>query len=197
MSNYTTEEKLEKFLNVTIVTGDADDFISAADEIINKLTGRKFIADESASARLFEGTDRNALLIDECIEITKVERANDSYGEDLSTIDSDDYIELPRNYSSESIPIKAIYYKNGVWPIGIEGLANHQITAKWGYSENAPDDIVFAATVLAAGMYSFNRAKGNVKSEKIGNYSVSYNGDDWGAFEQAKSIIANRTRYLL
>ena len=197
MSSYTTEAKINKFLNITMTSGDADDFISAAKEVIDKSTGRNFKADSEASERSFEGTDRNALLIDECIEVTKVERASDAYGDTLTTIDADDRISLPRNYASEGIPIRVIYYKNGVFGIGIDGVPNHQVTAKWGYSKDVPDDISFAATVLASGMYSFNRSDGNVKSEKIGNYSVVYGEDNLKAFEQAKDIIANRKRYII
>jgi len=197
MSSYTDEEKIEKFLDATITAGDADDFISAAKKVIDMLTGRNFIADDEASERFFEGTERNALIIDECIEVTKVERASDAYGDTLVTIDADDRISLPRNYASEGIPIKVIFYKNGVFAIGIDGVPNHKVTAKWGYSEEVPDDIAFAATVLAAGMYSFNRSDGNVKSEKIGNYSVVYGEDNLKAFEQAKDIIASRKRYII
>ncbi|MCK5157640.1 MAG: hypothetical protein KAR08_00665, partial [Candidatus Heimdallarchaeota archaeon] len=112
--SYTTKAKIEKFLNVTItLEADVTDFISAAKEIIDKLTGRNFVADEEASARFFEGTERNALLIDECVEVTKVERASDAYGDTLTEISVDDRISLPRNYDSKGIPINVIYYKNG------------------------------------------------------------------------------------
>lgn len=195
--SYTTEAKINKFLNITITSGDADDFISAAKKVIDMLTGRNFEADAVASERFFEGTERKALLIDECVEITKVERASDVYGETLTTIESDDYVLLPRNYLLKLIPIKAVYSKNGIWPIGVDGMANHQITAKWGYSKAVPDDISFAATVLASGMYSFNRSDGSVKSEKIGNYSVVYGESDLNAFDQAKDIIASRKRYVI
>lgn len=196
--SYTTKAKIEKFLNISITDeADVTDFISAAKEIIDKSTGRNFEAEDEASERFFEGTDRSALLIDECIEVTKVEMASDAYGDTLTTIDSDDRISLPRNYDSKGIPINVIYYKNGVFGIGIDGLANHKVTAKWGYSETAPSDIAFAATVLASGMYAFNRSDGNVKSEKIGNYSVVYGEDGWKDYEQAKDIIANRRRHII
>lgn len=195
---YTTEEKIEKFLNTSITSGDADNFIDQAEKIINNLTGRNFEADTTASTRRFIGTDKNTLLIDDCIEVTKVEKANDKWGESLTEIESDDYILVPRNYSSENIPIKGVYWKYGYFGTGGDAVENHRVTAKWGYSENAPDDIVFVATVIAAGLYSANRSVGSAKSEKIGNYSITY-GDDkkWSSFDRAKEILQSYKKYVL
>lgn len=197
MPKYTTEAQLESFLDTTITAGDADDFMDQAEAFIDSETGRNFKADTSASARRFRGTDKKLLVIDDCVEITKVEKANDHWGDSLTTISSDDYILQPRNHSAEGIPIKGIFYKHGFWGIGEGGLENHKITAKWGYSVDPPDDIVFAATILAAGLYSANRSEGGVESERIGNYQVKYANDNWGAFNRAIEILNNYKQYKI
>lgn len=191
MANYSSESKVADFLDTTIPDGDVSDFLNQADKIINKLTGRNFDADESASARWFKGSDRKVLLIDDCIEITKVEKANDKWGESLTEIDSSDYILVPRNYQSEGIPIKGVYYKHGIFGTGGDHVENHKVTAKWGYSANPPEDIVFAATVITAGLYVANRQEGSVEREKIGNYSVTY-GDEahWASFDRVKEVLS-------
>ena len=64
---------------------------------------------------------------------------------------------------------------------------------KFGYlSEEVMADIVYAATVIAAGFYQYGRSGsvGGIKSENIGEYSVSYkNENGWGDLEKAQKIL--------
>lgn len=173
---YTNEENIERYLNITIPDGDASIFIDAAQRHIENFTGKRFRADENATSRLYDGTGKRELRIDDCIEVTKVEKGNDQWGDSLTEIDASDYFTLPTNNDAYAMPIDRILLKHNHF---LQGHANHKITAKWGYSENPPDDIKFAATVLAAGMYYQNRGEnsGQIQSEKIGDYSVSYTKD--------------------
>jgi len=204
---YTTAAKIKDFLNIT--TSDTfESYILAAQKIIDNITGRNFKADTEAKERLFDGPDGGAreLLIDDCIEISKVEIGGNTWGDSFSTITaggaggylidppSEDYRE------DREIPITKIILRSRVFS---QGIQNQKITAKWGYSETPPDDISFAATVLAAGMYDFHRGggSGTVKSEKIGNYSVAYDVDggsvSFGQLEEAKSILDSYTKLWL
>ena len=203
---YTTIAKIEAYLGVTI-TDSLSIYILAAQQVIDQLTGRNFKADESATARDFDGKDGQILAIDDCIEITKVERGDNFYADSYSEIESKDdasgtdyYITLPHNNDAENLPINRVLLRNRYWTVGI---GNQRITAKWGFSETPPDDISMAATIIAAGMYNANRleGQGNVTSEKIGNYAVSFdtkNGQSkWNDFESAKSIIKSYEKILL
>jgi len=202
--NYTSEEKIEKFLNISITTGDAASFILAAQTAIERFTGRSFKADSVASARLFSGNDRQALRIDDCVQVTKVEVGNDQWGDTFTELVNTsgqipEYYLMPINYLSEyapeSDPIDKIGLRSRIW---ISGHANHKITAKWGYSVAVPDDISFAATVLAAGMYFQNRGQKNgpIKSEKIGEYQVGYSDQKgFNDFEQAMEILNSYKKY--
>ena len=199
---YTTEAKVESFLDISITTGEADDAINAAVDIIDQKTDRNFIADSSASARLFDGNGKQNLCIDECVEITKVEIGNNIYGDSFSEISAggaNGYYLLPNNYSEKGIPIDEVHVRSRYWIVGFQ---NHRITAKWGYSAAVPEAISMATTILAAGIYMYNRggASGNVKSEKIGNYSITYGADSadkWKSFERALQIIEQYRRISL
>lgn len=199
--SYTTEGKIEDYLNISITEGDASAYILATQKLIENITGRNFVADSEASARLYDGNDRQAIRIDDCVEITKVEVGNNQWGDSFTEVDNDgdtpEYYELPANYSGEELPIDKVGLRTRYW---ISGHANHRITAKWGYSEIVPDDISFAATVIASGMYYQNRGEntGAVKSEKIGQYQVSY-ADQKGMsdFEQAMAILNTYKKYEL
>lgn len=198
---YTTEEKIEAYLGgIAITTGGAANFILATQKLIEQLTNRIFKADGTAVARLYDGNDRQDLLIDDCTEITKVEVGNDMWGDTFTEILNSGinrYYALPNNYAVDEVPINKIGLRSQIW---IGGNANHRITAKWGFSTNVPDDISFAATVIAAGMYNQNRGEntGAIKSEKIGEYQVTY-ADEGGLndFKLAMQILQGYKKYLL
>ena len=198
---YTTEAKLNTFLGITIASGEADDAINGAVDIIDQYTDRNFIADSEASARYFSGDDSQYLFIDECIEVTKVELALDGYGdsyEELTEDVSNGYYALPRESGdTRRKPIDELHGRGRNW---VAGEGNHRITAKWGYSVSVPAAIATAATVLAAGIYNMMRGNGggSKKSEKIGNYQVTYQTpQEWAALDKAKQIIEQYTKYSL
>jgi hypothetical protein len=197
---YTSETKMEAFLNVSIVSGAADDAINEAVALIDQITGRNFIADNTASARYFDGSSGNELDIDECTAISKVEWSMDEWGdfrEEIAAGGSDGYYLLPNNAAARGIPIKIVKLRSRYW---IEGVANHKITAKWGFSTAVPSGIELAATILASGIYMYNRGggSGNVSSERIGNYSVTYADlQGWDALDRAKSILQSYRKFII
>ncbi len=198
---YTTEAEVGAFLdNDTYCVGDFDFVIAAASDLIEKMTGRIFIADEAATARLFNGNGGADLCIDDTIEIDTVERGLDPYGDSFETVPSTGftrYYTTPENALVKNIPITSIVLRSASWFTGIQ---NQRITAKWGYSEEAPPAIAQAAAILAGGMYMYNRggASGNVTSEKIGNYAVSYGSEQgWKAYKNALTLIAGFKKYSI
>lgn len=197
---YTTENKIAKYLGVDITAGDAIPYIESAQRYIEQSTQRRFEADTVATARLYNGSARQDLSIDPCVEVTKVEIGSNAYGDSFTEVTNEtqnNYFLLPNNYASLRRPINAIGLRNDVF---IWGHANHRITAKWGYSAVVPDDIEFVATVLSSGMYYENLGNntGAIKSEKIGNYSVSY-ADNKGVSdaEVAQEILSKYKLYSI
>jgi len=197
---YTTEAKVAAFLNTTITSGEADDAINAAVDMIDKITDRNFIAESTASVRRYNGNDSDNLLIDDCVEITEVSLGLDPYGDSTETLTADvsnGYYKVPRDFSAQSKPITELHLRGRVW---LRGLGNHAITAKWGYSVNVPSAIEFAATILAAGIYNYNRGggSGSIKSEKIGNYAVTYeNSEGWDEYNKALAALAGYKKFAL
>lgn len=187
---YTTEAKLEAFLGgLAIGTTEAEDAINQAITLIDKLTGRNFVADSTESERLFNGKGKSELLIDDAVLVSEVKLGSDYYGDSKTTLASTEYIKLPNNYSVKGLPISMLHLKNNYW---MTGLQNHSVKGKWGYSAVCPDDVSFATLALASGIYMFNRggASGGVNSESIGNYSVSYESEEgWKNYKRALSIL--------
>lgn len=198
---YATEAQVGAFLNnSTYCAGDFVFAIEAASQAIENMTGRVFIAEETATARVFNGMGGTELCIDDCVEVTLVERGLDSFGDTFETVPATGltrYFTTPQNAVAKGQPIETLVLRSNTWFTGIQ---NQRITAKWGYSVEAPPAIAQACAILAGGMYMYNRggASGNVTSEKIGNYSVSYGSDaGWKSHENAMTIIAGFKKYSL
>lgn len=178
---YTTKEKIESFLQKTI-EANLSDYILSAQAYIETATGRKFAPDGEESVRYFNGNGRMDLIIADCYEVTKLEISTDSWGDNFSVINSTDYKAIRLE---PDLPItKLISRYTGF----TKGLQNIKITAKWGWEE-IPADISFCATVLASGMYNAQINGSNLKSESIGQYSVSYGEKDWENLEKVKKIL--------
>jgi hypothetical protein len=205
LKNYTTKEDIENYILNDIDNSfddQLDSWMEGVERIIDNLTGRNFKADSTASARVFDGDGTNELLVDDCIQVTVVEVGNDDYGGNFSTVPSsgsDRFFLEPANYSVRGVPITKVSLSARAFPSGIQ---NNRITAKWGYSASVPKDINFVATVFVAGILNQQRQGGDqIKSEKIGNYQVTYNtdngADSWSDFEKAKEILNSYKKYYL
>lgn len=194
LKNYTTKAKVQTFLDETI-SDTLEDIMLAVEDYIDGYTGRNFKADESATARKYSGNGMQELNIDECIEITKVERGNNEYGdtkEEISAGGMNGYYLWPENYSEEGVPIRKVHIRGRYW---IAGWQNHQITAKWGYSETPPSAVSQAATILSACIYKHGESGGvgGVQGEKIGDYSVNFKSNEESSleseFKRAKALL--------
>jgi hypothetical protein len=193
MKGYTNKTNIEAYLGKDDGVSDAvlETYIETVENIIDGLTDRNFVADTVASARLYDGTGNDLLLVDDCVAITKVEVGLDTYGNDfqeVSATGADRYFVRPNNYSVNSVPITSIELSARDWPAGRQ---NNRVTAKWGYSASVPADITFAATVFVAGILNFANDPASIQSEKIGEYAVTYveGSSQWGDFMGAKTIL--------
>lgn len=170
---YTDKTKIEELLKETI-DRDLDDIILMVQKYIENKTNRIFSACDTASIRYFDGNGSDVLEIDECIEITKVENGDDYYGDSFTEIESTGDIRYYTEPYNE-LPIDKLRLRGDLWTLGKK---NVRITAKWGYSEEVPDDIVWLATYLSAMFYKQQtNVAGGVQSETVGSYSVSYSLD--------------------
>lgn len=202
---YTSKAKVQNYLLKEIAgsyDAQIDKWIEGVENIIDKITQRNFKADVTATERLYDGDGTIELMIDECVQITKVEKGNDSYGGTFTEVPSTGatkYMEYPPNHSVKGLPCYKVVQVAGLFPCGMQ---NNRITAKWGYSAAVPADIEFVATIFVAGIINQQTQSGDqVKSESIGNYQVTYNtnndNDSWSDFNKAMDILKTYTRLLI
>ena len=191
MTKYTIKSQIETFLGITI-DENIDYIINSAEKYIDNFTGRNFVADTEASARLYNGNNSQNLLIDDCIEVTKVEIGNDQYGDSFTEVVVNTGVKvLPINNLVKKLPFWKIHLRSNVFGAG---LGNQQITAKWGYTKVAPDDIIWVAIFLSASIYKLGSGGnvGGVSGEKIGEYSVSFKSEqEMADFNKATGILDN------
>lgn len=167
-------------------------WIAQIEEHIERVTDRVFIADTVASDRYYDGNGGSEQFIDECVEISSVVVYDENYAEDSTPVENTDFFSFPYN----TTPKYSLILKPTSDAEFLRGIHNVKVSAKWGYSVNVPAPIRFATMVLVAGIVNFsNNAEGEVKSERIGEYSVTYKDDSgWGDLERAKEILSNYSK---
>lgn len=123
------------------------DRVSAA---IDRYTGRTFEA-STATARYYDAIGTHihgpTLYFDsDACEISSVTNG------DGVAVDSSDYVTLPRN-AAPYYGIKLKTTANVVWTYTTDWESAITVTAKWAYSDTAPDDIKMACLSWAAFVY--------------------------------------------
>lgn len=207
---YIAKADIEDYLLIDIDSSfddRIDIWIEAMTRKVEQLTSRVFMIGDgteedldnvTATARLFDGNGSCELMIDDCIEITKLEVSSgtsDVFTEIPST-GANRYLTLPNNAAALNLPINELILRLGIFT---EGLQNVRVTAKWGYARQAPDDIKMAVAVFVAGIINSHRSGSTVvKSERIGNYTVSFADEaGWNEFENAKAILDTYKRFSI
>lgn len=201
MKGYTTKAKIENYLLINIdATFDSqiDAWIEEIEEYIDRKTGRNFVAspaeDDSGEneTRRFDGDNTIKLLIDDAVEISEIKLSADS-----DPLTTDDYVLYPANARtlSRKVPYTMIKLVGAYFPNALpQGI---YVKGRWGYSETPPMDIQTVATVLVAGIinYSWN-ADGEIASETIGRYTVSYkNEKQWQDFDRIDPILQSYVKF--
>jgi hypothetical protein len=191
---YITVEDVENMALVDVVDSfepQIDEWIIAMSNQVSLLTNREWLADDTEypEVRYFDGTGNSYLRIGEAVDIDSIEVGED-YGENFTAVT--DYITTPYNSS----PITKLVRKDGVWDRGIKNI---KVTGNFGYATEVPVDIKFAVAVLVAGIINAqSNQEGEIQSEKIGNYAVTYSTDEQKQdYKRAMDIIQTRRVILL
>lgn len=194
---YTTIEEISNYLLLDIAEEFEDQietWIKAMSEYVRSKTNRDWLADTVASAKYYNGNGKQYANIPDCIQITEL-ATGDDYGANF--VARTDYITAPYNSPADGTPITQIILKDGM--TFDKGIKNVRITAKWGYAQNVPQDIVFITTVLVAGIVlAQTNQEGEVESERIGNYQVKYVTDSQKSdFARIQDMLHERTLILI
>lgn len=185
---YTTKENLEAYLLLNIDPDFAEQitkWIKSASLYVRTVTNREWLASETATTKIYSGNGSQELIIDDYVG-DLVLSIGDNWNENMVVIDEADYY----------LEGTSIFYKSDVFPCGNKNIA---VTARFGYSATVPEDIELATTIFASGIALANmNSDGEVSSESIGNYKVTYKDDKHkDDFAMANSIIESRKLILI
>lgn len=191
---YTNRTEVENYLLITIDESfhdQVDRWIGEVELYIDRMTERNFVADESPSEKLFDGDGSNNLILGDFLGIDDVSIDGDT----ITDPDSDaeqPYLLYPAN----TTPKTKLVLRASRFPAGLQNIS---VTGTWGYSAECPVDITTVATVLVAGIINYsNNSEGEVQSESIGRYTVTYKTEkQWQDFERVKDILNYYTKQTL
>jgi len=193
MKGYTNEQTIKDYLQIVNFTNARTStvlptWITAVEKYIEKFTGRVFIKDEVLT-KVYDGNGKTELLIKDLLTLSKIEFLDEDANTD-TTLDGDhDWYLYPEN---ETPKTKIILNPENTGRVFVRGYQNIKLTGTFGYSVDVPEDIKLAATKLVVGfVQEFDKKTiGDIKSEALGDYSVTYTDIDKNAnFLGIKSIL--------
>ncbi|HLB57762.1 MAG TPA: hypothetical protein VJL60_03000 [Gammaproteobacteria bacterium] len=195
MSNYTNQNNVEKYLNVTLpasLSAYVTAYLNVADAYIENYTGRKF-KDVANATKYYDCIGGVEIYIDD-FEGTPTVITLDADGDDEQTLVlNDDFYTYPLN---ETVKNKLVLVDGnnriGAWPDGSKRL---KVTANFGRT-TAPADIVLVATRLVADILQQYLKGGKTKSEAVGDVSFTYADVDEAANALGVFNILNQYRNI-
>lgn len=163
--SYTSITDIQNKLGTTLSDEQADyieAIIPAIERVIETETGTQFTG-EGATEVYASGDGTSTLILPTVNAITAVTHVGDD-GDETAIAESD-YVEYPRG-GSEIYALRRV--NGGSWE---EGIDNYKISCTSGYSATPPD-IKLVATEMAINALNDNAS--NYKSEKVGDWAVTY-----------------------
>lgn len=184
---YTTEEKIENFLQIDIddsLSSQVSTWINWVKEWIDNYTGTTFEASSETRYYDSDGTDR--LFIDYCTSVSNIYFL-DSEGNVDETLSSSDYWLYPLNKTPK---YEIRLNPSGDYPCFPVGSKRVKVVGTFGYSDNVPADIEWVATGMVGEIIKnmTDVAKG-IKSENLGEYSITFNDIQKFALPEYTAIL--------
>lgn len=193
--SYTDKGNIQKYLMIDIDNSfDAQivDWITAVENYINIYTGKKDgFENTTESTKLFDGNGKREIDIDEFTTISAVnilELDNDDTAFTLTEGIGSDYITFPYNDSPKYRLKLTLNSQVAVWSAGKRRV---QVTAIWGNSTSVPKEITLVATILLASIVEKGISGGKLKSESLGDYSVTFEDIDKAAQSSERMSVFN------
>ncbi len=189
---YITEGDLEKFILQDIDATYSpwiDTIIGFVEAYIDKYCDTTYSGTGIASDRFYDGSDSDVLIIDNYTEISAVQFLDD-FGNVIHTVPSNGWNTAPYNgsvYNQIQLNGNAGY---AYFPAGNRTV---KVTGKFGYTD-VPPPVKYAGIQLATKIINEGLRGGQVSSENLGSYSVSYQKVDEVADSMGIKDILNMYR---
>lgn len=162
MNPYTDKATVENYLNADIdevLDAQLEEWIDAMSRYADTYCSQTLVSEDETSKK-YDGNGRSTLIIDDVLEISAV------------TVDGTAV--TPVQYPSNRARKNQLTLASGTFP---RGLQNIEVTGIHARFAELPNDLKYAVTVLVAGILldveNPNKSAA-VKSEKVGEYQVTY-----------------------
>ena len=178
---YTTKAKVENYLMINIDSSfdsQIDLWIKAVDRFIDRYTHRVFGA--STATKYYDGVNSNELIIDTFNSLTSVELLDIDGDVEHSLTEGTDYIVYPLNGEMKYKIILTNYAVIQTFAGYDNNKKRVKIVGSFGSSKSdktVPDDIELVSTMLVAQIINQVNKGGDITSESLGDYSVSFEKD--------------------
>lgn len=173
---YTTKGNIQNYLAIDIDSSydtEIDDWISAVTAWINRYTGVNFEADTD-STRYYDGNGSRIFTIDPVVDTPTTLQILDVDGSVEATLTegiANDYLLYPLNETPKYELQLTDYASVGVFPSRQRSVA---VTAKFGHSEEVPEDIKTVSTKLASALIDKGLNGGKLARVKLGDYDGAF-----------------------
>lgn len=179
--NYTTITAVQNYLKTDVAAGFEDqvtEYIQAVSARADKIAGHP-IYRTTAADFTYDGTGTSELVVKPVHTITAV------------TVDG--VAVTPVQYPLNSDTKTELRLRNQVFTLD---MANVVVTGTHCLEKTLPNDLTHACTILVAGMVrNVKDQSAGLKSEKIGEYSVSYATDEErGDLQWANKVLESYRR---
>lgn len=167
---YTDKTQIEAYTGTTIpatLTTQLTAWITAAEEWINSYVGFKFEDGLVATKKTYSGNGQKTLFVQPFYSPTSI-TILDEDGNQEETLTSDDYILYPLNSTGKNrIELKS--------DASIFGKTKRiEINAMHAFGSTVPQQVQLVATKLVAKILNENFKGGEITSQSLGDYSVSF-----------------------
>ena len=181
---YASTDLVQSVGNLTLTEAQRDQWrvlLGAAEDTIDQITGRSFVADGTAAAyvtRLFDGDGTRTLVVDDLLTL------NELTVDDI-VVASTDYVLKPTN-TTPKVTIVLLY------SAASRDRENVDVEGIWGYSTTPPEAIQMATAILVARKLS---APAWLRSQAVDGYAATYAGGTGGIPDEVRDLISPYIRH--
>jgi hypothetical protein len=183
-NGYATRDLVESVGNLKLTEAQRAQWrvlLTAAENTIDQITGRSFVADGTAEAyvtRLFDGDGTRTLVVDDLLTL------NELTVDDI-VVAATDYVLKPTNTTPKTTIVL-------LYSAASTDRENVDVEGIWGYSETPPEAIQLATAILIARKLS---APPWLRSQAVDGYAATYAAESGGVPDEVRQLVGPYIRY--